>query len=283
MPRLVLPGPRTGLAYIWAIVLSPLLLLAASVALLVMGFWRHVDSVAAIGAIGVVASLVLPRMRGAFEIGPAGIKGDLDNEVYRDVIEKARDRGWDADRAIELASDTTRSPLPPHLRHSLGVLTELRHARWLPSADPVLRAPRYTLADALASDVVEESERHRRQVAAIVERVAGEKGWEVTQDERVPPPPGERWDRVFDFVLGTPRGQIFMDVVIVRDPENLRTIVAAVNAVLRDRERLAALVVIPDVRFPAPPTRGDPEVVRIGQLERRLREISADGTGLEND
>jgi hypothetical protein len=47
------------------------LLLAAGVVLLVMGFWRHVDSVAAIGAIGIVASLVLPPMQGAFEIGSA--------------------------------------------------------------------------------------------------------------------------------------------------------------------------------------------------------------------
>jgi hypothetical protein len=40
-----------------------------------MGFWRHVDSVARIGAIGIIASLALPPMQGAFEIGP-GIKGD---------------------------------------------------------------------------------------------------------------------------------------------------------------------------------------------------------------
>lgn len=51
--------------------LGPVLLLAAGVVLLVMGFWRHVDSVAAIGAIGIVASLVLPPMQGAFEIGSA--------------------------------------------------------------------------------------------------------------------------------------------------------------------------------------------------------------------
>jgi uncharacterized membrane protein len=51
--------------------LGPVLLLAAGVVLLVMGFWRRVDSVAAIGAIGIVASLVLPPMQGAFEIGSA--------------------------------------------------------------------------------------------------------------------------------------------------------------------------------------------------------------------
>jgi uncharacterized membrane protein len=44
----------------------------AGVPLLVMGFVRHVDSVAAIDAIGIVASLLVPRMQGAFKIGPGG-------------------------------------------------------------------------------------------------------------------------------------------------------------------------------------------------------------------
>jgi hypothetical protein len=57
------------------IVLGPMLLLAGGVVLLVMGFWRHVDSVAAIGAVGIVASLILPRMQGAFKIGSGGIEG----------------------------------------------------------------------------------------------------------------------------------------------------------------------------------------------------------------
>ena len=46
-------------------------------------------------------------MQGAFEIGLAGIKGDLENEVYREVIEKARESGLGAERAIELAADAT--------------------------------------------------------------------------------------------------------------------------------------------------------------------------------
>jgi hypothetical protein len=56
------------------------------VPLLVMGFVRHVDSVAAIDAIGIVASLLVPRMQGAFKIGPGGIEGDLEKDVYRGVI-----------------------------------------------------------------------------------------------------------------------------------------------------------------------------------------------------
>jgi hypothetical protein len=58
----------------------------AGVPLLVMGFVRHVDSVAAIDAIGIVASLLVPRMQGAFKIGPGGIEGDLEKDVYRGVI-----------------------------------------------------------------------------------------------------------------------------------------------------------------------------------------------------
>jgi hypothetical protein len=53
VPRLEVPGQRTGLAYVWLILLSPMLLLLAGIALLAVGLWRQVDSVSAIGAVGV--------------------------------------------------------------------------------------------------------------------------------------------------------------------------------------------------------------------------------------
>jgi hypothetical protein len=113
VPNLKLPGARTGFAYLWAIALGPVLLLATGVALLVMGFIRHVDSVAAIGAVALVASLLLPRMQGAFKIGPGGIEGDLENEFFREVIRQARESGQDAESALELGFDAERALPPP--------------------------------------------------------------------------------------------------------------------------------------------------------------------------
>jgi hypothetical protein len=56
MPSLKLPGARTGVVYVWAMFLGPVLLLIAGVTFLAMGLWLDVDRVAAIGAIGMKTS-----------------------------------------------------------------------------------------------------------------------------------------------------------------------------------------------------------------------------------
>jgi hypothetical protein len=233
VPNLKLPGARTGFAYLWAIALGPVLLLATGVALLVMGFIRHVDSVAAIGAVAIVASLLLPRMQGAFKIGPGGIEGDLENEFFREVIRQARESGQDAESALELGFDAERALPPPaatsmHLWELVRTTGASRGAvrRWSP------------IAEALASEVVQESVRLGRDTATIVERVAQEKRWQVKRNVRVQSAAGGSAYRIFDFVITTRKGLIFVDSAIARQPEGLATIVASVGETLRDQENL---------------------------------------------
>jgi hypothetical protein len=271
VPDLKLPGARTGIAYVWAMFLGPPLLLVAGVILLGLGFWRHVGSVAAIGAIGIVASLVLPRMQGAFEIGPSGIKGDLENEVFREVIEKARASGLDAERALELGFDAERA-LPPWSAAATSREQLLGLFRAVGSA----RTPRpMTLADMLATGIVQESVRLESDTATIVERVAKEKRWQVKRHARVESAADESSYRIFDFVITTRKGLIFIDSANFRSPENLSNIVASVGEALQDQKNLlAAFLVVPNVKFSAYVPE-NLQVVPVGDLERQLREIQA--------
>jgi hypothetical protein len=282
MPRLGPPGARFGLAYLWAIVLSPMLLQTASVVLLAMGFWRHVDSVAAIGAIGVVASLILPRMEGAFEIGPAGIKGGLESEFFRAIVGKALELGEGAERAIELATDAAG---PPTATQSTSETAEVRW--WLPprgsrpgSVDRLwpstLAATRARVADLLADQVVGESVRLGGDTAAIVDRVANEREWRVNRNVRMPLADDDVGYRIFDFVIETRKGTIFIETVNFRRPEGLSGPLTYIDAALHGREFLAAFVVVPDRKF-AIREHPNVEVVPVGDLERRLRELSASG------
>src|SRR5262249_21736252 len=150
-------------------------------------------SVAAIGAISVVASLVLPRMQGAFEIGPGGIKGDLESEVYRGVVQKGLDSGLDAEEAVELAEAQTGPPgsTGPTRWRALRPYVTLGRT-WHDDIAIADTWPRVRLADLLANEVVEESLRLGRETAEIVERVAGEKrGWQVRREVRLGPASGE--------------------------------------------------------------------------------------------
>lgn len=263
MAGLKLPGAQTGLVYVWAIVLGPILLLAAGVVLLVMGFWRDVESVAAIGAIGIVASLLLPRMKGAFEIGASGIKGDLESDIYRGVIQQARDRGVDAEQAIELAAGATGPPAATDVTSG-----EVRGG-WRESSDP-LAATRARVVATLADQFVGESVRLERDCAVIVDRVAAEKGWDARpQVRRV----GEGSSSyVFDFVITTGSDPIFIETANFREWQALSDKVAAVSAALRNQKSLAAFLVIPNTRA-VTYVPENLDIVPIGDLERRLREI----------
>lgn len=269
MPGLQLPGARIGFAYIWAIVLSPALLFAAGVALLALGFWRDAESVAAIGAIGIVASLILPRMQGAFEIGPGGIKGALEDVIFRGVLEKALQNGVGAERAIELASGASGSPghqlLPP--------TSSLRQG-----ADPLV-ATRERLVTTLVDQYVGESVRLEREARAIVERVAGEKGWAVREDVRRIGPGGTY---TFDFVLTTEAAPVLLEAVNFRSQDVLNERVAEFVRAIQDHNFLAAFVVVPNNKAAAAYVPENVQIVPIGDLERKLREQEAGPGGEPN-
>jgi hypothetical protein len=275
VPRLKPPGARTDIVYLWAIPLGPLFLLVAGVVLLVTGFLRHVDSVAAIGAVGIVSSILLPRMQGPFKIGPSGIEGEFESDFGRRVFERATATGKDADQATEMAADATGEP-------PISTTADLHSWRWLRTSPTwtTSRGPGLTLrqlTDLLANQYVRESEGLDRQTAEIVERVAGEKGWQVERDVRVGPADGPY--RIFDFVVTTQEGLIYIEAYIyaltLRQPEGtLANRLAAIDGALKDAEFSAAFVVMPNVPF----TTYLPEnvdVVPIGDLERRLRELPA--------
>jgi hypothetical protein len=268
MPSLKPPGARFGLAYLWAIVLSPMLLLAAEAILLGLGFWRHVDSVAAIGAIGIVASLILPRMEGAFEIGPAGIKGGLESEFFRAVIGKALEVGEEPEGAIEMAIDA----VPP----AGGWLASQASAAVVvdPPWSTHVRATRARVADLLADQVVGESVRLQNDTAAIVDRVANERKWRVNRNVRMPLAGDEVGYRILDFVIETPKGTVFIETVNFRTPDGLSGPLSHIDAALRGHEFLATLVVVPTRKF-AIREHPNVDVVPVGDLERRLREIPA--------
>ena len=59
----------------WSVILGPALLAVFSVGLTLLGLVQDSEGVATIGALGIVASLILPRMKGPFEFGPGGFKG----------------------------------------------------------------------------------------------------------------------------------------------------------------------------------------------------------------
>jgi hypothetical protein len=262
--------------------LSPVLLLVAGIALEGVGFWRQSDSVAAIGAVAIVAALLLPRMAGRFEMGPAGIKGDLENETFVAVLRTATNTGLDPDRALELAAGATGPTGPAsvgegeqeRLLAATGPTgaTGLAHPRGLtgPAGPNDVRS---RLVQDLAAKTVGESVLLERATAEIVQRVAAEKRWRVARGVRV-----ERVDlqngayAVFDFVIETRKGPVFVETAAVRKPESLIVKTNAVAAALRGREWLEAFIVVPDGSIFVRPIP-EVQIVEVGQLEERLREV----------
>jgi hypothetical protein len=275
MPMLNRPGRRTGLAYIWLILLSPALLLLSGIGLLTIGLWREVDSVAAIGAVGVVASLLLPRMQGAFEIGPGGVKGDLEGEIFREVISKGLESGLPAEDALELAADASvaRSRTLLDDEAPLAFWRDLRPWtrstwQWMPSGHS-----HSEIARLLGAQVVAQTVRLDTEVSAIVERVATEKKWSVERQMRVNAEEPGRY-RIFDFVINTRKGSIFIETGVFSRPEKLALRAHAIAEFVRRQEPFATFVVVPDGSVSSQP---EPEVtvVEVGQLEARLRELPA--------
>jgi hypothetical protein len=184
-----------------------------------------------------------------------------------------------SDRAIELAAEATGPPAltDPGSRRA--------QTRWFDSAsdavfrhlsdaaDDPLAATRWRLVDTLTSQFIGESVRLERQCAEIVERVAGEEGWEVRRDvHRVT----EGKTYVFDFVITIESGSdpIFIETANFRGPQALSDKVAAISAALPDERLLAAFLVIPNTQPAAAYVPEKLAIVPVGDLERKLREIA---------
>ena len=71
MRNRTLPPPGVGAArgYAWLLT-GPVLLLVAGIVLTAVGLAYDSEGVATIGPLGIVASLILPRMKGPFEVRP---------------------------------------------------------------------------------------------------------------------------------------------------------------------------------------------------------------------
>ena len=130
---------------------------------------------------------------------------------------------------------------------------------------------RTTIADLLAAGIVDTSLRLQQDAGTIVDRVAKEKHWQVKRQVRVEAPDGQSY-RIFDFVITTRKGLIFVETVILKQPDIVSRTIASIDQTLRDQNVLAAFVVGPDVGFYAYVPE-NLKVVPIGDLERRLREL----------
>jgi hypothetical protein len=283
MPSLRLPGERMGLGYVWLMFLSPLLLFVFGAALLGLGLWRHVNSVAAIGGVALVGCLILPRMQGSFEIGPGGIKGDLENDIFREVLRKAIETGHDADEALELAVGATgptgpTGPSGPSRRETANSI----RAAAIESSTPIAPLSAYwsNFATTYAEQTVQESVLAEQTVHAIIDRVASEKKWRVARGARVNLV-GTSAYRVFDFVLATRKGNIFVDVAKFATPQQLGLRMQMMMATLERpaREEIAvraALIVVPNGALgdAVVPALDFVEAVEVGQLEQKLRELA---------
>jgi hypothetical protein len=297
------PGRRIVSVEVWLGALSPVLLSLAGGLLLGLGLWRGVDSVSVIGAIALVTGLILPRLKGAFEIGPGGIKGDLGNDLFTAVFRKGLESGLPAEGAAELAAGATgptgavglpipqtgfagatgatgpegavspatglAGPLGPTGSVSPGGGGSLGPTGATGPADSDWWYRTYV--DQVASQVVSASVALQQAAQEIIERVAAEKKWRVSRDMRV-----ERDDgrfRIFDLYIQTRKGPIYVETGVFGSAEALAQRSAAIDEAVRDREKVGALIVVPDCtmhgRF-AP----EVEVVEVGQLEELLRKPS---------
>jgi len=214
-----------------------------------------------VGAIGVVAALLLPRLEGQFEFGPGGLKGTLNSEVVKDVLSEARQQGLPAEKTLELVEEAAGAPMGSWLPLELAVMAPPLAAVAAPLIGQAARAAR---------EWVEKVRRLGEECTRVVARVAEERGWQLRKE--VPfASAGQR--ESIDFVLNTETGPVLIETSVLNSPESLAakaSVMAAASAGLNAR---AALVVMPDdVSITASP-HPQVELVEIRRLEERLRAL----------
>jgi hypothetical protein len=224
--------------YVWLLLWGPVVLLVASIGLTLLGLWQDSEGVATIGALGVVASLILPRMKGPFKFGPAGIEGDFRDEFFEDVIRTATARGLPQQRAVELAEDLTQELA----RHS-----EPQQV-WGSYADAE-RLARRSFERALWGKYVEyrveDAVIFEADIAIIASEVADERGWTVL--EGAVRFEDEATARQIDFVLETEDGDVLIEASdIKRAGIGLHMLRHKLGVTKTSVNARAAIVVIPD-------------------------------------
>jgi hypothetical protein len=130
-------------------------------------------------------------------------------------------------------------------------------------------ARRHLLVQTLADQAVGRGVRLEQETAAIIDRVAAERGWEIERGVQLDRTGG--YQKV-DFVLTAPTGRIFIETAVSPTPGFLLNKAQVLAGALTHLEHLAAFVVVPDKTAHIQPPPGV-EVVEIGDLERKLRDL----------
>jgi hypothetical protein len=71
------------------------------------------SSIAVIGAVAIVLGLLLPRMQGAFEVGPTGVKGNLGFDIFLEVVRQGLAAGLPPEETLELAEEAATGATGP--------------------------------------------------------------------------------------------------------------------------------------------------------------------------
>jgi hypothetical protein len=248
--RPLLPGYRTAVLFLWLATLSPVLLLVASVATIGLGLWRDADGVAAVGAAGLLAALLLPAMTGEFEL-PGGIKGTLDGG-WRELVNKGIEQGAPPAKAIELASDAV---------DAVGSTRQL-------TRDSV-RSARSELANQLVEMYMGQGLHLYTAANQVVGAIAAERAWQIDRDVPVDTETGRR---VLDFVLSTNGTKIAIETAVA---PGAGWIIAKAHETAQAAQEIGAdltFLVVRDIpRAPRP--EENVEVLTLPELEARLRAI----------
>ena len=264
MLALQAPGLRTARLYVWLVLLAPVFLFTAGAALLVIGLWQESGAVAGIGAGAVVGGLVLPRLHGAFEFGPGGVKGSQMDGFLSQLIAEGSRQGLPAEDTLDLATEASES--------QRALTTELA---WPEAAvSQGLAETRRRVVSQIARNFAAEAMALERRATEILRRVAERRGWELQEEVRVrmPVAEGVEAQRTVDFVIATLEGPVVVEAAVLRVPTTVARRSAWINEARQALNARLALIVVPEGDVVGQPTP-NVEIVAIDQLEARLEQL----------
>jgi hypothetical protein len=204
----------------------------AAATLTVLGLIYESEGVATIGALGIVASLVLPRMKGVFEFGPGGFKGATWDDYFEEVLKQGAERGLTPSEAAEVATAELEAPSDS----LVGMISEIR--------DQLAHAVFAQVATARVDEAVEHEAEVRRTIESALEYNST---WRLRTD--VGPPPQATLN--LDYVLDTGKGLVLIETLFAKQFGN--TVHLKSYALARAKDALGAdrafLVVPNDARI----------------------------------
>ncbi len=243
--------------YVWLIFLGPVLLVGASVVLLVVGLANDSEGVSTVGAVGIVAGLVISRMKGPFELGASGIKGTLDDELIAEIVRRGLEEGYPPEKVGELVAEA----LPMQ-----ASTTDQGTAVGTDIISNAIEESKRRLARGLAEQQLGRGLLHEREIKGILDRAALENGWTVATNV-VTAFGGRRM--VADFVVSAGDKKVVVEAVPAT-PTRFGVKPGFTAQLAKSLEADASLIVIPDGIPPPPSTE---EVITIGRLRERLAEL----------